>query len=165
MINLCKIPVTKKTFTFQFTSSRTGGSMKKILITAIALAVLQAYGSTVMIVNSSNGSRDVYQLSDVQKMTFQSVTLGVHHSGIVPSVNSFSVANQSLRLSLTTKAMVSARLFSYNGRVYGTFPDKQYSPGSYLLSFDKNGALATGVYILQVKMAGKVFNQKMVVGR
>lgn len=139
--------------------------MKKLVIAAIALAVLQSYGSTVMIVSSSNGSRDAYQLANVQKMTFQSAGIGVRTSADARTGNSFSIANRSLLLSIGQKTVVSVKLFSLNGRAYGTFPDRQYNRGSYLLSLDKNNPLARGVYILQVTMAGRVFNQRMLVGK
>jgi hypothetical protein len=138
--------------------------MRRFAIAAIAIAVLQSYGSTVMVVNSSNGSRDVYQLSDVQKMTFQSASVGVHNT-LDRYRNTFSVTTRLLKLSIGRRATVSARLFSCNGRTYGIVADKQYDPGSYLLPLDRNGALAKGVYILQVTIAGLVSNQKMVIGK
>lgn len=139
--------------------------MRRLIIAAVTFAVMQSYGSTVMIVNSTNGSRDVYQLSDVMKMTFANVTTGARMSGSVLADNSFLVANNVLRLFITRPTMISARLFSCNGRVYGMVHDKQYAPGSYVLPLDKTGSLAKGVYIMQLTMAGKVYNHRMVVSR
>ena len=139
--------------------------MKKFLIAALVFAAAQAYGSMVMIVHSSNGSRDVYQLADVQKMAFEAVEMGARGSAAVRLTNSFSVVNESIRLFIGTKTAVSARLFSVNGRVYSTIAEKQYTNGSYLLPLAKNGSLAQGVYVLQVTLAGRIFNQRIVIDR
>ena len=139
--------------------------MRRFIVASIAFAVLQSYASTVMIVHSSNGSRDVYQLSNVQKIAFSSMAVGTHNGTNDPAGNTFSVANRSIRLSLTKRTMVKVRLFSSSGRVCGTLLDKQYDAGSYILPLYKTGTLARGVYIVQVAMAGRTINHKMVVSR
>ncbi len=139
--------------------------MKKLVVLVLGFAVFQVYGSTVMIVNSSNGSRDVYQLSDVQKMTFQSVAVGVRNGAGAGAANSFFVSKGAIRLSIGQRTQISVRLFSCNGQVYRVCPDRQCEPGSYLLPLEGNRALAGGVYILQVVMDGKVFSRKMMLGR
>jgi hypothetical protein len=123
-----------------------------------------------MYVKNNDGTTDIYKLSDVNFIVFDSVQTGIED--IIPNLfklnnypNPFR-QNTTIAFILDKEGIVELNIFDNNGNLIKNLLNEMRQPGEYSLEWDgcdfKGSNVASGLYFYQLKIDNSEIINKMI---
>ena len=133
--------------------------MRRLAIVLLLCLGAQVYAVRMMVIQTANGARDVFYLSEAQKITFDDV-IGTKDPAKVSQtvfVTSFSVMGTCVRYAVARPSDVRIDIVTPSGRVVGGFHEPWCNSGSYSWNLSGKSRLASGIYVVHATIGEKTF--------
>ena len=139
--------------------------MRRFAVIILLCMFAQVYAARMMVIHTSNGGRDVYYLSEAEKITFNSI-VGIDNPGrntVAAPVTSLSVLGNSVVYSVAHPSAIRIDLLDPSGRLICRFNEPVCNSGTYRLNLAGSTRIVSGVYLVYASIGKKSFMRTLVI--
>ena len=132
---------------------------KKMMGLLVLCLLLQVRADRVVVVYTSDGGRDIYNLSDIEKILFDHSGSVTHSVGLPLLRDQFVIKGSHVEFTVSQTSDVLLQVFNARGQIVRSYSKKNCAPGvhrwnpeikganaTYFVRYSANGITTTGKY-------------------